>query len=329
MAVALLAVGMVVGLGRTTSAGAAESSVGEKARAEQVARGFLDAYGDFDADRAMRFLTTRAVVAEWGSPAKLRIELSLLAASGWKQTIRDPRMPAPPEGSDGCDAYDFVAYKGRLPAGHVIVYCTYLYHGLGSDELRRGPYGDAYWAILVDDGRIVSAENRIERTKFSAFEYQTWRPFRRWVSSAYPRDAAAMYQDRRGATWKRSEASVRLWEQHRREYVAAGAPYIGRVETICAAAHDRLDAMVGPPPETGSLDGYSRGYNPAAALVLQETLTELRELPPPEPFRGDFAYAYSLGDRLVRQLRGEVGDAAVIHSLGALGMHECTFDLPR
>jgi hypothetical protein len=116
-------------------------------------------------------------------------------------------------------------------------------------------------------------------------------------------------------------------DQHSREYVSIGAPYIARAEAICSAAHDRLKAMFLPSPVSES---DFKAYNAMAARVLDETITELRADPPPEPFRAEFEQAYEFGDRLVRELRREaVGDHGIIHAFGGQpGLHECTFDLP-
>ena len=332
-AVLLVAVGAVVGVTRNDPAPAIlVAATGTRAEAaEEVARGFLDAYGAFDADRAMNFLTERAVAAEWGSPAEFRLELELLQASGWKQTIRDQTMPEPPPGSDGCDAYKKQSAPGRL-----IVYCTYGYSALRSDAIGRGPYGDVYWAFVVDNGRIVSAENRIDKAR-DIFPDQMWEPFRRWVSSAYPQDAAAMYQDtnRSDWNWKRSAESVRLWDQHTREYVAIGAPYIARAEAICTAAHARLKDTLGPYPINANVDAHA-AYEAMAAPFLEEALTELRAVPPPEAFRDQFEQAYALGDQFVRLLRGQAPAGGpgsnwrdVRHALGGQpGLSECTFNLP-
>jgi hypothetical protein len=200
-----------------------------------------------------------------------------------------------------------------------------VYHELRSDAIGRGPY-EAYWAILIDKGRIVSAENR--RPKRNAFDGNVWQPFRRWVSSAYPQDAAAMYQGNSGAEWKRTEQSVRLWDQHTREYVAIGAPYIARADAICTAARDRLETTFGPPP-TGpvdtNVDAYE-AYGAMAARVLEEALAELRAVPPPDAFRAEWERAYALGDQLVRELRAETtgGEPGVLHAFGGQpGLHEC------
>jgi hypothetical protein len=304
-----------------------------RASAEEVARGFLDAYGAFDADRAMTFVTKHALAAEWGTPADFRLELKLLEATGWRQTIRDQTKPAPPPGRDGCEVYDFAAHQTKdARPRRLTVRCHYEYHGLRSDEVGRAPYGDHYWNIVVHKGRIVSVEDRGPSTP-DMFDVVVWKPFRRWVRSAYPKDAAAMYQGTKRFEWKRTLESVRLWDQHSREYVAAGVPYIDRAHAICAAAHDRLAVEFGPSPgESGETSPASwQTYFIAAADILDETLAELRAVPPPEPFREEFEYSYSVGDQVVRQLRGEGdGDQGAIHWFGGTpGLHACTFELPR
>src|SRR5262249_42441135 len=173
-AIVLIAVGVVVAVTRDDPSPVPEVAArvgalveGPSAEeAEGLARSFLDAYGAFDAERALTLLTERAVAAEWGTPANFRRELELLQATGYQQTILDPSPHARP-GSDGCDAYDFIVYKKTLSPGRLIVYCTYTYNELRSEGIGRGPY-QAYWAVLVDSGRIVSAENR--RPKRNAFD---------------------------------------------------------------------------------------------------------------------------------------------------------------
>jgi hypothetical protein len=336
-AVLLLAVGTVVVVARDdpaleTSVAALPGARAEGASAdgaEELARAFLGAYAAFDADRAKALLTPSALAAEWGSPAEFRRELELLQATGYQQTILDPSPHARP-GSDGCDAYDFVAHKETLSSGRLIVYCTYVYNELRADAIRRGPFGggpfgEAYWAFVVDHGRIVSAENRVP--KRNDYDGNVWRQFRSWVSSAYPQDAAAMYRGEQREHWKRTAESVRLWDQHTREYVAIGAPYIERAEKICAAARARFLNSVDPAPTFDSIESYTE-YLKAVAPFLQEVLVELRAVPPPEPFRAEFERAYAGGDALVQAFRGgELPDPGNGASFtGQPGLRECNFD---
>jgi hypothetical protein len=58
-----------------------------------------------------------------------------------------------------------------------------------------------------------------------------WEPFAAWISSTYPKDAAVMYSPwRSGAAL--TEESIRLWEQHTREYVKHLTQRADGVETI-------------------------------------------------------------------------------------------------
>jgi hypothetical protein len=257
------------------------------------------------------------------------LELQLLQATGYQLAILDPSPHARP-GSDGCDAYDFVVDKKTIAPGRLIVYCTYQYNELRADEIRRGPFGgsafgDAYWAFVVDNGRIVSAQNRMPER--NPFDGNVWQPFRRWVSSAYPHDAAAMYQGANRSEWKRTERSVRLWDRHTREYVAIGAPYIERVEKICAAARARFLDSVAPAPTFDSIETYTK-YLVTVAPFLEEVLVELRSVPPPEPFRAEFERAYAAGDALVRAFRsGDVGRQDDGFSFVTQpGLRDCNFD---
>ena len=144
-----------------------------------------------------------------------------------------------------------------------------------------------------------------------------------------------MYEDVDRSEWTRSDESVRLWEQHTREYAAAGAAYIARAEAICTAAHDRLEAMFGPPPQPGPFGSDAwQAYFAMSARVLEVVLPELRAVPPPEAFLEEFGRACAAGDRLVAQLReGGVAAAFALEDQGWFathpGLRECTFDLPR
>ena len=47
-----------------------------------------------------------------------------------------------------------------------------------------------------------------------------WRPFATWVATNYPDDVEVMYQPG-GHGERLTRESIRLWEQHTREYVNA------------------------------------------------------------------------------------------------------------
>jgi len=48
-----------------------------------------------------------------------------------------------------------------------------------------------------------------------------WYPFKEWVSTNYPQDIAVMYEETSIGDYALTEDSIRLWEQHTREYVKA------------------------------------------------------------------------------------------------------------
>lgn len=103
---------------------------------------FLDAYGAFDADQAMTYLTDEALVAMWGTPESLRLELALLEAQGYKETIT------------GCQPL-----ADSSPG--TTVRCSYDFHGIRSDEMGLGPYSDNHWELTVHDGKSCRRRTRL------------------------------------------------------------------------------------------------------------------------------------------------------------------------
>jgi hypothetical protein len=189
---------------RTTTP-ADKPTVPPEAAAEEVALGFLDAYAAFDAQKAMTFVADDAdlsslmdVTQQFPSNAEgLSLRLSLLQAVGDETTVTS------------CEA---------APFGYdTSVVCGFVFHALGSDQLGRGPFSGSSFVFTVRDGAIVRAGAARNLHKFNR---QMWKPFAEWVSSMYPKDAAVMYVD--GTLEARfSLESIRLWEQHTRDYVKA------------------------------------------------------------------------------------------------------------
>jgi len=70
--------------------------------------------------------------------------------------------------------------------------------------------------VTVQDGKVVQASLYWETEKFSP---KVWEPFATWVSKHYPQDAAVMYEDDTYSVEQHTDESIRLWEQHTREYV--------------------------------------------------------------------------------------------------------------
>ena len=168
--------------------------------AKQVAAGFLQAYGSYDADRAIGYLADDALTADWPSPEGLRSDLSWNEAVGWTEL----RSPCQKTGVDGAT---------------VELRCGYQVHALGSDELGRGPFGDSYWSLHVRDGLIVYASPQIPCGS-NGFSAEMWEPFLAFVDASYPGDADVMYNENRTDAAITSE-SLQLWTQHIADYVTA------------------------------------------------------------------------------------------------------------
>ena len=169
------------------------------ARAEEVATGFLAAYGAFDLEQAMTYLADDATIASIGAQDDLRLLVSYLEATGYQQIL------------GSCEGVGTAASVSS-------VHCTFDFHALRSGELGLGPFGGGYFDLLVRDGKIVQASQYWETEKFSP---QVWEPFAGWVSKAHPKDAAVMYQDESHSNVRLTEKSIRLWELRTREYVEA------------------------------------------------------------------------------------------------------------
>jgi hypothetical protein len=185
----------------TTIAATTTAAPAEPASATEVARGFVDAYGEFDADEALSYLTEDAIrtgagnAGSWGSEDAFRLETAVSEAQAIEQTIT------------GCEE------QGESAAG-TSVHCAFDVHGFHSDEIGRGPYTDNYWDLVVRDGKIDSAVS-MWGAFTNGFSAEMWAPFQTWVGSTHPGDLAAMYL---GGSAVVSEESVRLWEQHLREW---------------------------------------------------------------------------------------------------------------
>jgi hypothetical protein len=173
--------------------------------AENVATGFLEAYGAFDVDQAITYLADDADISGLmlgperveGTQEELRLNLSMLEAGGYKQML------------DSCEGTG-------SSASATAVRCTFDFHFLRSDELRQGPFRGSSFDLAVRDGEIVRASASWE---IAAFSPQLWEPFASWVSTAHPEDAAVMYTDGTHSQARLTERSTRLWEQRSREYV--------------------------------------------------------------------------------------------------------------
>lgn len=242
-------------------------------QAETVARDFLDAYGRFDTDTALTYLTDDALVQAFDTPEGFRLELAYHRAHGYKQTIGDCSK-------DGDSAW------------RVSVTCTLDLHGVRSDEIGLGPYQGSYWYFTVRDGKIVSVELDISGGP-SGFGDQVWGPFAAWVTDEHPDDVLAMYTDESQTTHRVSEDSVRLWALRTAEYATVVkqdpaahldqpkvAAYVAELDSICAAAQAKVRHEIQAIPQPNQLAVIE-----ARDRIMRETVSELPRSSVPEAVR--------------------------------------------
>lgn len=173
--------------------------------AKQVATAFLDAYAGFDRATAASYLADGAALSIWENSLGLEVWRQ---GNRWFEAIGFRLVP------DKCDT------QGRQ-GSETQVRCTFHYHALGSDELGRGPFSDNTFDFTVRDGKIIAADMELG-FETNGFSTQMWEPFAAWVSEAYPKDAAVMYDDWPGQSLESlTTRSIRLWGQHTRDYVQA------------------------------------------------------------------------------------------------------------
>jgi hypothetical protein len=193
------AIGLVVVACSSGSEGGQDATTPVDTTAVEVATDFVEAFGAFDAERAIGDLadgTDLAGLNGVDGSAELRLLLALLEAQGYRQM------------GTSCEQ------TGNSASG-TEVHCTFDFHAIRSDEIGRGPYSGSYFDLTVRDGRIVRPSLYWETKEFSPY---LWEPFATWVSETYPKDGAVMY-NAAYTDFLLSEESIRLWEQHTREYV--------------------------------------------------------------------------------------------------------------
>jgi hypothetical protein len=173
--------------------------------AVDVATGFVEAYGAFDAEKAISYLADGADVSVVGGAGGVGtaqeewpLNLSWWKATGYEQIL------------DPCET------TGASSAG-TRVRCTLDYSNFSADEIGRGPFSGSFWEFTVRDGQIVSGSQYCEIGQFSP---QMWEPFAKFVSKTYPKDAAVMYTNNL-SDYRLTQKSIRLWEQHLKDYVKA------------------------------------------------------------------------------------------------------------
>jgi hypothetical protein len=168
-----------------------------------VATKFLDRLAAYDFEGLTSYLAEDAVVT-LSEPTRDRSELlrQVLwsSAAGYRIVSR--------ECTDGAGS-----------AERSVVLCDFEYHGLGSDQLGKGPYGGATFRITVENGRIVSAvmTNPYET---NGFQDEVWDPFANWMATKHSEDAALMYADWPDFARQAIDArSTELWAQYVQAYI--------------------------------------------------------------------------------------------------------------
>jgi hypothetical protein len=188
------------------------STVNQTDAAEDVVRGFLAAFGAFDAEAAMTYVADDADLRgliDLQVPANergLSLELALLEAQRVQLTIT------------WC-----VASQLRSGAG---VVCGFDFHAIASDVLGLGPFTGSTFRFTVRDGEIVEAAGYPNLKQFAS---QMRAPFAEWVAATYPRDFEVMYgrsipqnpEGFRQVRGRPTEESIRLWRLRTPEYVEA------------------------------------------------------------------------------------------------------------
>jgi hypothetical protein len=190
---------------------------------EEVARGFLRAYGALDAEQALAYLADDADISGLitsvgargvvGTREELRLLFSYLDAARFQSYVSQP-----------CEV--------SSSASGTSLHCPFSFHLLGSYEMGRGPFGGSHIDLTVRDGEIVRASQQIQVEEFSP---QMWEPFAAWVSSTHPEDAVVMYTDETYSGAQLTKESILLWRERAREYMneinapgAVNGPTIGR-----------------------------------------------------------------------------------------------------
>ena len=208
---------------------------------KEVATDFVEAFGAFDADRAISYLADDADLLPFmthvgirdaeGTLDEFRLLVSSWQAQGYKQMF------------DSCEELES-ARPGDPAALDTQVRCTFDFHNLGSDEIGLGPYGGSYFFLNVRDGEIIRASQHWDVTEFAP---EVWRPFRRLGSHQLPggRRGDVPRRDPRGAAHRGVDPALG----------AAQAPVRGGSEAGERVAHLDAESPVHPGgrPKVGPL----------------------------------------------------------------------------
>ena len=237
------------------------------AEAEEIARGFVDAYVAGDADRALNYLAEDFIASyePWGSPQGFRLDLAWQEPARYEWNVHD------------CQRLDPALAASGQQIG-TIVRCSLDFHALGSDAIALGPY-DMSWDLTVRDGKIVSPSPDGAWDWTPQYEAELWGPFADWIRTEHPNDVLVMYRESDQDWSQTTDESFRLWEQRTEEFVQAvltgRETYAADVAAICATQAAQLGELAAP--AEGALDQIA-AWNAAAAAILRETRGALNAL---------------------------------------------------
>jgi hypothetical protein len=185
------------------------STVNSTDAAEDVVRGFLAAFGAFDAEAAMTYVADDADLRELIDPPapankkSLSLMLALFEVVDYQQTIT------------WCQAVPF--------GSGTSVVCGFDFTTIDAVELGRGPFTGSTFVFTVRDGEIVKAAVNWNLDQYTS---QVRAPFAEWLAATYPRDFEVMYGSIpprpagfRQVHYRLTEESIRLFRLRTREYV--------------------------------------------------------------------------------------------------------------
>jgi len=166
----------------------------EVAAAEATARAVIDAENAYDVDRMLTYFD-----AEPENLDEFRLQ------TAWHQAVGSKKLNV------------HCAPQDESAAG-IVIFCSYDYQSLRSDEAGFGPYS-GYSEFTIRDGKVGAAESDITERAIAGFSSEMEETFHWWMSANHPDDVAVMYD---GSEPRISEESIPLWEQRTREYVSTG-----------------------------------------------------------------------------------------------------------
>jgi hypothetical protein len=170
----------------------------------QLASKFLEAVYSHDADRTAPFLSPDVQISHPGALGTVPVS-EWHDELAWQQAI-------------GASLVDHVCRVGETSSSTSEAICTYSLHGLGSDQLRRGPYAGNTLDMTIRDGLIVAFEDEWDYMD-NGFSAEMWEPFAAWVAREHPSDLRVMYTDADQNLPRLGPRSSRRWERRVSEWV--------------------------------------------------------------------------------------------------------------